>query len=59
MLKSILLASALVLGLAATATASSTCGEDENAGNGHVKNWCDSKSQNRSDSRGGQNNGQN
>jgi hypothetical protein len=58
MLKSILLASALVMGLAAPAAASSVCGEEPNAGNTHVKNWCDSKGQennNAGDQNGGQN----
>jgi hypothetical protein len=59
MLKSILLASALVIGLAAPAAASSVCGEKPNVGNAHVKNWCDSKSQNNNSNGGGQNGGQN
>jgi hypothetical protein len=58
MLKSIFLASAFVIGLAGPASASSICGEDPNASNAHVKNWCDSKSENNntSDQNGGQNN---
>ena len=56
MLKSILVTSAFVIGLAAPATASSVCGEEPNASNAHVKNWCDSKDQN---NRGNQNDGQN
>jgi hypothetical protein len=54
MLKSIFLASALVVGLAAPAFASSVCGEEPNATNAHVKNWCDSKDNNRSQRDGGQ-----
>jgi hypothetical protein len=57
MLKSILLASAFVIGLAVPASASSVCGEEPNASNAHVKNWCDSKDQN--NNRGNQNGGQN
>lgn len=58
MFKSIFLASALVIGSMMPAAASSVCGdEDINAGNSHVKNWCDSKDQN--NNRGGQNGGQN
>jgi hypothetical protein len=60
MLKPILLASALAIGLVAPATASSICGEEPNVGNAHVKNWCDSKSQNNNNNNnGGQNGGQN
>jgi hypothetical protein len=57
MLRSILLASAMVISLAAPAVASSVCGEEPNAANAHVKNWCDSKDQN--NNRGNQNDGQN
>ena len=57
MLKSMFLASALVMVLAAPAVAASVCDEEANAGNAHVKNWCDSKDQN--SNRGNQNGGQN
>jgi hypothetical protein len=40
MLKSIVLAACVVIGLTAQATASSVCEEDSN-GNSHVLNWCD------------------
>jgi hypothetical protein len=56
MLKSILLATALVIGLTGPVAASSVCGEEPNAANAHVKNWCDSKDQN--NNRGNQNDGQ-
>jgi hypothetical protein len=49
------LTSALAIGLAAPAAASSVCGEEPNIGNAHVKNWCDSKD--RDNNRGGQNGG--
>jgi hypothetical protein len=55
MLRSILLTSALAIGLAAPAAASSVCGEEPNIGNAHVKNWCDSKD--RDNNRGNQNGG--
>jgi hypothetical protein len=56
MLKSILLVSAFVIGLAVPASASSVCGEEPNAANAHVKNWCDSKDNNRAQRDGGQDN---
>ena len=57
MLKSMLLASALAIGLTTPTVASSICGEEPNASNAHVKNWCDSKDHN--NNRGNQNGGQN
>jgi hypothetical protein len=59
MLKSILLASALSIGFMTPTFAASTCGEEPNAANEHVQNWCDSKGgdNNRSNQNGGQNGG--